>query len=184
MKIKLLIALLSILFLSCENNKEEDELLKLSVPEAPKTETIDLSNDNIPDIEISYYELQTLDIPSSGGSKIGVISPIGDTMLLYKNSGESLILKKSDVIYKVDKTETKWYRFSKDIVSIDRKLDIWDESWKVLNYDNLSEYYVGIKLISDGSEKIGWIKLNINTTNGKIDILDKSFTSNESIEIK
>jgi hypothetical protein len=184
MKIKLLIALLSIVFLSCENNKEEDGLLKLSVPKAPKTETIDLSDDNIPDIEISYYELQTLDIPSSGGSIVGSISPIGDTMLLYKKSGESPLLKKSDVIYKADKTETKWYKFPKDIVSINRKLDTWDKSWKVLNYNNLSEYYVGIKLISDSYEKIGWIKLSISTTNGKIDILDKSFTPNESLEIK
>jgi len=180
MKKLILIGLTFFLLLSCENKDNEVNFKELNRPVIPKSYSVDITGDHIADLIINYNEIQTNDYPHSSASITGSISPIGNIKFLSKDTTGYLFLKKNDQIFNTDNSQTKWNGFSADIVSISRKSDTWDNSWKIKTND-LSVFYVGIKLIEGGSEKIGWMQISIDTTNGQITILKKEITSQKNI---
>lgn len=171
-----LLIIIGLFFLSCDS---ED----ISNSKKLITESIDINADSKPDFKLEYYELSTTDIPSSSGAKIGKIIPIDENLILYNENNGYLFLEKGDIITKNGTDNKNWYRFEADVISKKRTYEVWDKIWTVES--NLTEnYYLGIKLKSGSSEKIGWIKLEFDTANGKVYILDSEISSLDELTIK
>jgi len=177
----ILIIVSLILTTACEKNKDLAYNVK---PEIPINDSLDFNSDQIFDFVISYKEFATYDEPSSGGSIIGSIRPLNQNQLLYRNNVGHLFLNINDTIRKISNSNSDWNRFSADLISIDRDYQNWDRTWTILS-KNTDFYFLAYKIILNDSERIGWVSLEFDTTNGKMSITDgDSSDKNELIIYK
>ncbi len=142
--------------------------------EAPKDYTIDIDNNGQDDFEINYKELQTLDLPPSGGGINGEMRFINNGAFFCKIYGaysECLFLSKGDSI-KTDLATNNWNYYPVNLISIGWRNGKWDKNWFV-NASVSSDYYLGFKL----QDKLGYMKLDLNTETGKITVLDSKMTN-------
>lgn len=161
---------------------KSDKEQETGKPNIPVNDTIDLNSDKIPDFVISYKERATADIPSSGGSIIGSITPLQQNKLLYRENVGYLFLNITDKIRKTDNTNSSWREFSSDLISIHRSFQNWDSTWTILA-EQKPFYFLAYKLVLQNSEEIGWICLEFNTEKGTISITDSDRTSNNELMI-
>jgi hypothetical protein len=173
------------LLISCEKNNDSDEVKQTSIrPKTPDEILIDINTDNKIDFVISYAELATTDVPSSGGSIIGTINPIDDNQILYRFPDGNLFIEMNDTIRKNDNPNSVWGNTQADIISIDRyNFTIWETNWTI-NSKLESDYYLGFKLNTEGSEEIGWMHLNLNTKTGEVTLIDKEISTMEELIIQ
>jgi len=185
MKHFILIFLSAFLIISCEKNNDSDEVNQTSTrPEIPDELIIDVNADNKTDFVISYSELVTADVPSSGGSIIGSINPIDDNQILYRFPDGNLFLEMNDTIRKNDNTNSDWDNYKADIIYINRyNYTMWDTNWTILSKLE-SDYYLGFKLNTEGSEEIGWMHLNLNSKTGEVTVMDKEISTLEELIIQ
>lgn len=179
------ILIIMLILNACDKN--DDTSLgnhNLNRPDIPINDSIDINSDNKIDFVISYKELATNDVQSSGGSIIGSISPIDNNQVLYRSNVGHLFLRVNDTIKKNDNTNSIWGGHTADIVSIMRRsYENWDENWIVLS--NLSsDYYLGFKLVIGDSEEIGWFLLDVDTDSGEIIIIYSEISASTELIIK
>lgn len=148
-------------------------------PEVPTGYSIDIDSDSKSDLIVEYKELQTTDVPSSGGSIIGSIRPINEYQLLYFNDVGSLFLKKNDTIKPGNGLMTNWNSFPADLVTIHRHDNKWDNHWKILSGLNTA-YFLAFK----NDDQIGYLQLQIDTLKGEIKVLDKMISTSNELIIK
>ena len=182
MKHLILLAVCTILILSCENNKDIHDTDLSKRPEIPINDSLDFNSDQIFDFVISYKEIATDDEPSSGGSIIGSISPLNQNLLLYRSNVGHLFLNINDTIRKVLNTNSVWNGNSADLISIKRDYQNWDRTWTVIT-ENTDYYFLAYKIVLNDSGTIGWMCLEFDTTNGKISLTDGDITDNDELII-
>ena len=173
------------MLISCEKNNDSDEVKQTSTkPEIPDEIIIDINTDNKTDFVISYSELATTDLPSSGGSIIGSINPIDDNQILYRFPDGNLFLEMNDTIRKNDNTNSDWDNYQADIISINRyNYTIWDTNWTTLSKLE-SDYYLGFKINAESSEEIGWMHLKLNSKTGEVSLIEKEISTMEELIIQ
>lgn len=175
---------LGLVLINCsENDRDLNDTDLSKRPEIPINDSLDLNSDQIFDFVISYNEFATDDKLSSGGSIIGSISPLNQNLLLYRGNVGHLFLNINDTIRKVLNTNSDWNGYSADLISIDRDNQNWDRKWTILS-ENAEFYFLAYKIVLNDSEKIGWICLEFDTTNGKISITDGDISDNNELEIQ
>jgi len=185
-------------FSSCEKD-EDPEKIPLDLPETVK---FDLNDDSIDDITIDYYRFWSsgLNGPEVVGEGImGYVEPLNNCLILKEVNGLALFNKLGDVI---EKEPFVWYswefpipwdeepedgiNYSWEVVSIYSSYvdESWPEEWSINSNLDLEYYYMGIRITDETSDQIGWIKLDIDKSTGIIHIVDKRFTTEESIVIE
>jgi hypothetical protein len=175
---------LGLVLINCsENDRDLNDTDLSKRPEIPINDSLDLNSDQIFDFVISYNEFATDDKLSSGGSIIGSISPLNQNLLLYRGNVGHLFLNINDTIRKVLNTNSDWNGYSADLISIDRDNQNWDRKWTILS-ENAEFYFLAYKIVLNDFEKIGWICLEFDTTNGKISITDGDISDNNELEIQ
>lgn len=189
----------SIVFSSCE--KDEDFEKKLLPPlELPETVNYDLNNDLIDDIAVFYNRFWRSSSPYSefyGEGIEGNIKPYNNCLILKLDGSYSLFSEPGDLISKEQLYPYSWepfpfYGYTSEIdvfwevVSIysDYDEEAWPDEWRIESDLDLDYYYMGIRITDEDSDQIGWIKLDIDRSTGIIDIIDKQFTTDDSIVIE
>ncbi len=200
------IILISLIFaISCKKDDEnynDANTLKTPYEQAlaqleggvPDNKIIDINNNGQYDFEIKYVSKITDDEPTSNILLMGYLMPLNDNKIMYQGEWYNksyLFLKAGDTIS--NNISEKWSSYETKLLSIGAVLINefdegiyeyeWDENWTVLS--NLTtEYYLAFKLISESTEEIGWMLLDINTENGEITIIDSEITSEDEIIIE
>ncbi|MCD4730497.1 MAG: hypothetical protein K8R74_07845 [Bacteroidales bacterium] len=189
MKILFFISTLFMMSVSYQNNDKAGELNKSFLrPVIPDNVLIDINSDRKADFEISYREMQTCDIPSSGGSIIGSIKPLNDNQLLYRYANGYLFLNNKDTIKTKNNSNSTWSNYGADIISIDRRdYNKWDKTWSIISKSNPSNFmafkhYEGV--LWKHSTKIGWLFLEFDINTGEVIVSDFKISRLDELIIK
>ncbi len=167
----------------------------------PDDKPIDINGDVQYDFEIKYdLGIITGDWPPSGINISRFINPLNNNKFLFEGLEPpygSPYLEHGDTIKNQYNINSTWVSapagvLHANIVLIDYnhnegiyEYEIYENNWHI-NYglSSESDFYLGFKLISGGTEKIGWMLLDINTENGEITIIDSEITSEDEIIIE
>ena len=158
------------------NSPPEEETIDLSCqerPDEPESFELDLNDDGVSDYEISYG---LSDIESATASAIiaGRLIPLGSNELLKINSSATLFLRDIAAIQNSVDTPLSWSDSSKFLVFIELLNEgVWTKNWRPYSQDEHLSYFVGLKILNDNLNLIGWIELDINNSDGTIEIIDK-----------
>ena len=176
-KVRLNIANLdnSILYLYGENDTTNSRQLI--------TNGIDLDGDGELDFKLDEYEIQTNDLPSSAGSRNIYLEPLEDNELFTKEGARNLFLKVGDIIKNEAEEGFEWRTDLRELIGKSRTFEVYDEFWAI-HSDLTDDFYVGIKLIKDTEEKIGWLKLEFDLVTGEVYLLDSVISSSSEIIIE
>lgn len=171
------------LLASCGKNNDSDENFQtLGKPDIPPGDSIDVNADNVFDFVIGYKEFATDDLPSSAGSIIGLVRPLNQNQMLYREQEGYLFLEINDTIRKNFNTNSDWEGFEADLISIDRDYQNWDKTWTILSEEKIY-YFLVYKLALNNSEEIGWLSLEFDKITGVISIKDGDISNNEELII-
>ena len=184
-----------------DNNNNDNNTLKTPYEQAllqlewgvPDNKFVDINNNEQYDFEIKYVSKITDDDPTSNILLMGYMIPLNDNKIMYQGEWYNksyLFLKAGDTIN--NNINEEWSSYEAKLLSIGavliNELDEgiyeyeWDENWTVLS--NLTtEYYLAFKLISESTEEIGWLLLDINIENGEITIIDSKITDSDELII-
>lgn len=179
------LCIVSIAFILC--SCEKDENLSNNPLNMPKAVKYDLNDDSIDDIIIEYSLYEWDGTNSSGSGIAGSLQTLNGNSVLLKQNDYTLFNRLNDTIKINTKEPYYWAKDSNPfLVSISNSSDndyLWPSEWKIQSNLNLDSYYLGIMITNDNNNQIGWIKMEINKSSGKIQISDKNFSSEEFIVI-
>lgn len=206
------IILISLMFvISCEkddknyNNSNDNNTLTpyeqaLSQVEGgiPEDEYIDINNDGQYDFEIFLTGYHTDDWPPSAIVINRRIQPLNDNKFLFEGLEfpyGSAILEYGDIIKKHNNVNAIWRNAGVTALSRTGTLTEynenegvyvyeWQNNWETSCAPPECDFYLGFKLISGGTEEIGWMLLDVNIENGKITIIDSEITSGDELIIE
>lgn len=187
--------LLLIIFIAFFSSCEKDEDFVKKSLELPERTYNDLDDDSIIDITIYYNRFWSLRLNGSGADGEGIVGslePLNNCSILKKEYGLTFFNKVGDVIRRepgryfwapTDLEDTARYYW--DAVSIYSSYDdeTWPDEWSIESDLDLDYYYMGIRITDESNDQIGWIKLDIDKSTGIINIIDKRFTTDDSIVI-
>ncbi len=183
----LLILIFALAFFSCEKDNEENTGLRKNPPKVPRSVTYDLNDDSIDDIKIEYNDFVWDGDSTSGQMYAGAIETLNECSVLLKRDEYELFLESNDTIEINVNEPFYWEKYTYvDLVTIwnsSANEYLWPNEWKIQSNMIMDFYYVGIKIKSGDNYFVGWIKLKIDDSNGRIKILNKKFTSEEYIVI-
>lgn len=191
----LLFSLLPIIIVSCGKSDNSDGIQKVegseqNNPEMPDAVNYDLNADLIDDFQIDYVLGSWDGVDASGLLISGSLEALNESTVLVR-SGENLpaqILfnRPEDTIWSVPREPFKWNDDSNPITitEIRQGADgIWPDEWSINSEFNTNPYYLGIQVKENEDFLVGWIKLEINKTNGKIKFEQYRLTADEYIVI-
>ena len=178
-----------LLFISCDKTNEMTSEVETSTmdnlvdstcivytPIIPDTIEFDINGDSIADFMIKYLYA---DYDGSGGipgAYIGHLIPIGDNQVLRKSSGPALFQLGLDDIKANVEAPLKWDdgRFH-SLVSLNNcGDDKWSETWLLWTIEEeYPSYFIGLKLLNDNLNALGWIEIEISKSDGIVSIIDK-----------
>jgi len=144
------------------------------IPIIPATSEFDLNGDSIADFMIKYL-FADYDGGNVSGAYIGRLMPIGDNQVLRMSSEPALFqLYLDDIQANVD-APLKWDDgWSHPLVSVEYcGDDKWSKNWKISTIEEYPNYFMGLKLLNDNLNELGWIEIEINKSNGIVSILNK-----------
>lgn len=190
----LLFSLLPIIIVSCAKNYNGDGIQKVegfgqNNPEVPDTISYDLNADSVDDFQVDYGMGVWDGIDASGLFISGDLKSLDDSTVLVKNnedlSVQILFNQPQDTIWNAPKQPYKWNDGgSVTITEITQAANgIWPDEWTVNSEFNSNPYYLGIRVKENEDFLVGWIKLEINKTNGKIKFEQYRLTADEYIVI-
>lgn len=187
---KLLLGLLLITFLgACETEvstmPEELDFAGLSIvpPETPQPVSYDLDGDSMDDFQVDYSFYTWNGLSGSGDALFGSVKPLNGNMILFKEGVPALFVQANDSIrLTMEEDSLDWGGFPADVVSILtlKEAYYWPNEW-IISSDQVQDFYfLAIKIKNEEDYSAGWIKLQINESDGKIrfagwKITDSSF---------
>lgn len=177
MKIICFFLALFVFFFACKNVNH----VNFNKIDTPKDYTIDIDNDGKDDLGISYKQLQTLDLPPSGAAINGGMRFLNQGAFFCNIMGaysECLFLSKGDSI-KTDLATNNWNYYPVSLINIGWRNGKWDKNWFV-NASVSSDYYLGFKM----QDKLGYMRLDLNTETGVIKVLDSKMTNDDFLIIE
>lgn len=190
----LLFSLLPIIIVSCGKNDNGDGIQKVegfgqNNPEVPDAVSYDLNADSVDDFQIDYGMGVWDGIDASGLFISGYLKSLDDSTVLVRTnedlSVQILFNRPQDTIWSAPKQPYKWNDGgSVTITEIIQAADgIWPDEWTANSEFNSNPYYLGIRVKENEDFLVGWIKLEINKTNGKIKFLEYQLTPDDYIVI-
>lgn len=183
MKNLLLIALTLVLFASCEDAAPEPIQPIVLAPNMPASIAFDADGDSKDDFVISYKEYASDDVPSSAGSIVGSIEPVGKNQLLYHSDGGYLFLNNNDTIEQSPNKPLRWSGSGADLIKIDRANDQWNRQWSVLSSKG-NQFVVAYKTTDHRMPFIGYLVLDLDKHTGEIIIVGNQITSTSAMKVK
>jgi hypothetical protein len=190
----LFLLLLPLFITSCDKNDNGEGIQKVErfgadTPAVPDAVTYDLNIDSIDDFQVDY-SLGVWDGANASGLVVsGILESIDESAALVKvNEGvntEILFSRPNDTIWREPPEPFKWNESGRvRVTEIWQGGDgIWSEEWNVNSEFNSNPYYLGIRVKENEDFLVGWVKLEIDITNGKIKFLEYQLTPDEYIVI-
>lgn len=179
----LLAFFLILLLNNCEKDKSEDIGLSKTLPQSPQMTYYDLNDDLVNDFKLEY-QIYTWDgINSSGDGISADFQALNQSLILRKADHFSLFLAPGDTIKNVIEPPFYWDEYMASLVSISTLTDayVWASEWKIHCDQDQDFYYLGIKLRKDNSYSLGWMKLQIDTSNGVVVFVEEKFSNDDYI---
>ncbi len=178
-----------LLFVSCEKGNEMTSEVDTSItdnlvdttcmvylPIIPEISEFDINGDSIADFMIIYSYADydgNGDVP---GAYLGRLMSIGDNQVLRKSSAPVLFQLGLDDIKTDVEAPLKWDDGSTHyLVSLENcGDDEWSKNWfpYIMEEENPS-YLIGLKLLNENLNEIGWISVEISKSDGIVSITDK-----------
>jgi len=174
-----LIAVFTILILAaCSKNEPEiDSPLSLAQPLMHDRIEIDIDENGTSDYRIQF------DQPYFSGPYEGVLTGLvgrfityGENEMLQNRDGRILFLRNLEEIQENVAEPLFWNNLTSvgEIVSITTSTTgEWPNEWDINSDNQHASYFLGLKIISDNNSQLAWIELGINTSDGKVSIVDK-----------
>jgi len=168
--LKLTIILCILTFISCSKSEFTKE--KPTIPEAFE---IDIDDNGVVDYSINYYEV-LVEGPAISGGIVGVFEPHDDNKILNERQGRDLFLRNLEDITQ-DVAEPLFWSSTSNISIISlynhSPTDEWRTKWDVNSEIEHSSYFIGVKMIRENDSQLGWVELELNTSDGNITVIDK-----------
>ncbi len=156
-----------------ENSESSDINCTEIEPIIPTPFTIDLNDDGVEDFEIKYL-FADFESSEPSGAYIGRLFSLGENQVLRKASEPTLFpLTIGDIKEALD-TPLRWDgSMSHPLISVDYcGDDRWAETWRVWSLDESSSYIMGLKLVKDDVDVIGWMEIELSQTDGVFSVLE------------
>ena len=175
MKNSIWLLLFILIFVSCKKN----DIISNEDSEIPINDSFDINNDNQYDFFINYFWFAYDD----EGTTTGYITPLRKNFVLKRTIYDFLFLNENDTIRKDVNTNASWYDGSAHII---RKVGYYNNSNNVWTIHSVkkSDYLLGIKIIDNNVEIIGFINIVIDNITGKITVADKIFSEQDELIVK
>lgn len=180
----------------CEDNGNNDGIQIVegsgpNNPAVPDAIDYDLNADSVNDFQIDYILGSWDGVDSSGQFISGFLESLNESTVLVRTDGNGsaqiLFNTPQDTIWRAPKEPFKWNDVSEPLtlVEITQAADgIWPDAWSVNSEFNSNPYYLGIRVEENTDFLVGWIKLEINKTNGEIEFLQFRLTPDDYIVIQ
>lgn len=172
-KISFLIGLSFLLFGSCTKSDMTHDLTD-DAPITPDAIEIDIDENGVADYGIKYASVQ-VEGPTISGGIVGVLEPYGENEMLNERQGNDLFLRDLGDIRQSVSEPLFWSSTSSvSLVSIynHSPTNQWRSKWEINSNMNHSSYFIGVKMVNDTVSQLGWIELEIDTSNGNISIIN------------
>lgn len=164
----------------------DEEGLSISLPE-PKN--YDFNEDSEDDFYLSYTMGIWDGFNSSGlflSGRIGALDN-NDILIKLENEFDKRVLFNQiyDTLYLEPVEPIKWSKNDTAFIAelYQNNDNIWPETWEIRSTKADNPYYLGIRINEDENIWIGWLKLQIDDSNGHIRILDYRLTNKKEIVI-
>jgi len=161
----------TLLILASACNKFTDEM-----PSRPEEVEIDINEDDVIDFVIGYRFVDINPLENTGNFGIvGRIDPSNTNQVLTKREESHLFLREINDIKDSVEEPLKWSTmgFSKVLVSITNTANgEWPTKWAISSNSTHSTYFIGLKINSENNTELGWIELEINTSDGSVTIIN------------
>jgi hypothetical protein len=181
-----LLLFLVITLLSCEKDKQDEELSK-NPPETPEAISYDLNNDAVNDIKVYYSSFTWDGFNCSGDGISGLIETLNDNAVLMQQNEYRLFNQFKDTLRINAAGPYYWEEYIRlALVSITNSSVngyLWPKEWSIQSKPIQDSYYLGIIIKENNTPLIGWLKLKLDQSSGSIKIVDKKFTSENFIVI-
>jgi hypothetical protein len=176
---------LAVLIIAFATGCEKDEGFTETAPQIPSPIFIDLNDDGTSDYQISSGEGVWDGENSSGSVFGGNINPLNDNNILDSISsffGLSHTSAPGAVLSAEAEAPLHWdsFRGGPELVQIfsqGTSPDTWPTTWTRTYGSGNAEVFMGLKLAHDPgvTPTLGWVKLSVNASSGKITVLNKGF---------
>lgn len=139
---------------------------------------IDLDEDGNYDFKIEYLQFIVEPLELSDGTEGvgGQIRPYGNNEILIDTNEGYLFLRDLNDIQESAEDPLKWRSiFSGTIVTITtiNSDGDWPTVWEINSNSEHSTYFLGLKIVEESEIKLGWIEIDIDTSNGMVSIINK-----------
>jgi hypothetical protein len=165
---------LLILFYACKKDNDSNN----KEPSVPASASYDFNNDGLDDLLVKYQKYTWDGVNISGDLITGMIEPINSSSLLVKRGESKLFLSLNDTIFQDVSDPLYWEQNIQPVlVSISNSSTtnhVWPGEWSIIDNKNQESYYVAISIPSNLVHLIGWLKLKISKSTGKLQIVDKN----------
>lgn len=175
------------LVICCTKDDEKVKELALSSepPEIPQTVKFDLNSDGIDDIS---FEFGPDDVVTDGTvGYYGSVYPLNGAMLLLEtltDGAYALETQLNDSLRKEETTSLTWYPSNWIFMFIDDSPEgLWPNDWSLSSTNKSNPYYLGLQVKQNDTFLLGWLKLEIDTKTGVIEIIDHEITSDDFIVV-
>jgi hypothetical protein len=179
----ILLVLLSVTFLSCENSKDiENNNLP---PVKPVVKEFDVNNDLIIDFKIQYYAMTWDGIgPNGTGDLIGgEIVPLNNSKILKKQDLGVLFNPLRDTTYIQMNAPYSWESISYKLIEIKTNNNKWPKEWTVSANEVKDYYYLAFMTSTNSKIQLGWIKLQFDKSTGLVEIIETKSSDLDSLII-
>lgn len=174
---KLLFILSVFYFVACSGDPEDDapDGYTSQVPNIPESYEFDLDDDGMADYKVEYW-FHEIFSPTATLGITGRFNPSGDNEVLLKQQDRNLFLRDITEIKDEVSEPLFWNNigFAENIISISNHYEKgWPLEWDINCDSEYDSYFLGLKLVKENSDVIGWVELEINKSNGHVVIVDK-----------
>lgn len=167
---------------SCNDSDSPDSGLSVNPPQLPVETFFDVNTDGVADFSVtySYYTWDGLGV--SGDGARGALKPLGQNLLLMKSNEKLFFLEFNETISADPALPLQWTTNPYTAVDIQTVNNKWPKQWTPSAAISGS-YYIGFKLKVGDAYKLGWAKLDINTSTGSIALASAKLATGSSISV-
>lgn len=170
---------LILMIISCSSTDEIQDQFTAEMPSMPDAVEIDINEDDIIDFVIDFRFVDIEPIPNTNTGNFGIagsIYPSNNNQVLTKRGAGNLFLREIEDIKESVDEPLIWSTigFSKQILFIYTNEDgQWPVEWQVSSDSVHSTYFLGLKITDNNLTQLGWLELDINTSNGNVEVINK-----------
>ncbi len=153
-----------------------DTTCMVYTPIIPEISEFDLNGDSIADFMIKYSFADYDGSSGVSGAHEGRLVPIGDNQVLRESLAPLLFQLSLDDIQANVEAPLRWTDGSSNtFVTLEYcGDDKWAKNWShYIMTEEAPSYLIGLKLLNDNLNELGWIEIEISNIDGTISIIDR-----------